>query len=121
MGRPLNKKYLGDPAKTGKQVVLTSAWIAGEVGPATGFYITRQVGTGRYQVSNGTVTGVVRLVAAGTLAVGEAHLEVTPFGGAPVEYARMIHNRSVKTWDSNVYKWSVEAATELGQADLDMA
>lgn len=121
MGRPLNKKYLGDPATTGKQVVLTSAWIAGQVGPATGFYILRQVGTGRYQVTNGSVVGVVRLVAAGTLAEGEAHLEVTPFGGAPVEYARMIHNRSVKTWEDKSYAWSIEPATEIGQADLDMA
>lgn len=119
MGRPLNKKYLGNPAKPSKQVVLSSAWVAGEVGPAEGFYVVRQVGTGRYQVTNGTVTGVVRLVGAGALKAGEAHLEVVPFGaGGAVEHARILHNRTVKTWEGNVYKWSLDAATEVGQADI---
>lgn len=121
MGRPLNKKYLGDPALPGKHVVMTSAWIAGEVGPAEGFYVVRQVGTGRYQVTNGTVTGVVRLADAGPLTEGEAHLVVNPFGDDnDDEYARLIHNRSVKTWEGHSYKWSLDAAAAEGECDMPL-
>lgn len=121
MGRPLNKKYLGSPALPGKHVVMTSAWIAGEVGPAEGFYVVRQVGTGRYQVTNGSVTGVVRLADAGPLEQGEAHLVVNPFGDDnDDEYARVIHNRSVKTWEGHSYKWSLEAAAAVGECDMPL-
>lgn len=121
MGRPLNKKYMGSPALPGKHVVMTSAWIAGEVGPAEGFYVVRQVGTGRYQVTNGAVTGVVRLADAGPLEQGEAHLVVNPFGDDnDDEYVRIIHNRSVKTWEGHSYKWSLEAAAAEGECDMPL-
>lgn len=117
MGRPLKKSFFGNPAAPGAQIFLSSARIAGQ-SAAAGYYIVRQVGTGRYQVTNGTHTGVVRLVAAGTLQEGEAHLIVKPFGGAD-EYARVIHNRSVKTWAGKSYAWMPNvAATATGQADL---
>ena len=117
MGRPLKKSFFGSPATAGAQVVLSSARIAGQ-SAAAGYYIVRQVGTGRFQVTNGTLTGVVRLVAAGTLQEGEAHCIVKPFGGAD-EYARVIHNRSVKTWSGNRYTWAAGlAATAAGQATV---
>lgn len=122
MGRPLNKRYLGDPAKPGRQVVLTSVWLEGMVGPESGFYIMRQIGTGRYQVTNGTLVGAVRLIDGEPLEAGKACLEVVPFGGeGSIEYARVIHNRSVKTWDGNNYRWSTEAAVAEGEADLPFA
>lgn len=116
MGRPLKKSFFGSPATAGAQVLLASARIAGQ-SAAAGYYIVRQVGTGRYQVTNGTLTGVVRLVAAGTLQEGEAHCIVKPYGESN-EYARVIHNRSVKTWSGKSYSWSTVAATAAGQADI---
>ena len=115
MGRPLKKSFFGSPATAGAQVVLNSARIAGQ-SAAAGYYIVRQVGTGRFQVTNGSLTGVVRLVAAGTLQEGEAHAIVKPHGGGADEYARVIHNRSVKTWSGNSYAWSTAATTTAGQA-----
>ncbi|WP_162828331.1 hypothetical protein, partial [Escherichia coli] len=85
------------------------------------FYVVRQVGTGRYQVTNGSVTGVVRLVGEGDLKAGEAHLLVIPFGASEFEHAKVIHNRSVKTWEGKSYAWSLEAATKAGEADLPLA
>lgn len=117
MGRPLKKSFFGSPATAGAQVVLNSARIAGQ-SAAAGYYIVRQVGTGRFQVTNGSLTGVVRLVAAGTLQEGEAHAIVKPHGGGADEYARVIHNRSVKTWSGNTYAWSTAATTTAGQAML---
>jgi hypothetical protein len=114
MGRPIKKSFFGNPAAAGAQIVLNSARIAGQ-SAATGYYIVRQVGTGRFQVTNGTLTGVVRLVGAGALQHGEAHVIVKPFGGAD-EYARVIHNRTVKTWSGNVYKWNDAAAAAAGEA-----
>lgn len=115
MGRPLKKSFFGNPANPGAQVVLNSARIAGQ-SAAAGYYIVRQVGTGRFQVTNGTNTGVVRLVAAGTLQEGEAHVIVKPHGGGADEYAKVIHNRSVKTWAGNTYAWSINTTTTAGQA-----
>lgn len=116
MGRPLKKTFFGNPATPGAQILLSSARIAGQ-SAAAGYYIVRQIGTGRYQVTNGTHTGVVRLVAAGTLQEGEAHLIVKPYGGSD-EYARVIHSRTVKTWAGNSYAWSTTAATVTGQANV---
>jgi hypothetical protein len=118
MGRPLNKKFFGSPAQPGKHVVMTSAWVPGEVGPAEGFYVVRQVGTGRYQVTNGSVVGVVRLADAGPLAAGEAHLVINPAGDNADEYAKVIHNRSIKTWEGNNYKWDQFSGTEVGTANI---
>lgn len=118
MGRPLNKKYFGNPALPGSQIVLTSAWIAGAGSAAAGFYIVKQVGTGKYLVSNGTDSGVVKLVDLIADAEGEATLAVQPFGSAQLEYVKNIYSRTVKTFDDNTYKWSTEAATEEGAVDL---
>jgi hypothetical protein len=120
MGRPLSKKFFGNPALSGNQIALNSAWVPGESAAASGFYIVRQVGTGRYQVTNGSVTGVVRLVAAGTLTSGQAHLKATPFGGSP-EYIRILHGRTIKTWEGNTFSWSGDDANATGEATMRFA
>ena len=126
MGRPINKHFIGDPAasgRTSKALVLSQAWLPGQAGLAvTTVYILRQVGTGRYQVTDGTNTGVVHLVDTAPAAAGQATIVVTPFGGSPVEYARVINNRTVKTWENHSYDWNPNVlATLAGQADLPVA
>lgn len=118
MGRPLKKSFFGSPATGGKQLVLSHVWLEGSTEAETGFWIVRQVGTGRYQVTNGTKVGVVKLVDAMPDAPGEGVIIVTPFGASQVEYASKIFNRTVKTFDGNSYMWSADAATEEGQADF---
>ena len=125
MGRPINKKYLGDPARVGQQVVFTACWFALESAPsANPCFVKRQVGTGRFQAEDSVTghLGAVRIVnGALPLEPGQATIAVTPFGGGPVEYARVIHNRSVKTWQDHQYRWSILPAGKAGDADLPMA
>ena len=121
MGRPLKKSFFGSPATGGKQLVLSHVWLAGSTEAEEGFWIVRQVGTGRFQVTNGTKTGVVKLVDALPDAPGEGVIVVRPFGeDMQDEYASKIHNRTVKTFDGNSYMWSANPATEVGQADLQL-
>ena len=117
MGRPLKKKFFGSPEQGGMQMVLSYVWMDDSSEPEQGFYIVRQVGTGRYQVTDGSRVGVVRLVGETPSAPGEGAILVYPFEGEP-EYAKKIHNRTVVTHSGNTYKWSVESATETGQADF---
>lgn len=118
MGRPLNKKFFGDPEKGGLQMVLSYVWLDDSTEAETGFWIVRQLGTGRYQVTNGDRTGAVRLVDHTPAVAGEGSILVYPFGSDEPEFARKIHNRSVVTWSNNTYKWSVDAADEDGQANF---
>jgi hypothetical protein len=118
MGRPLQKKFFGNPEGTGIQLVLSAVWLAGSTEAETGFYVVRQVGTGRYQVTNGSKSGVVKLVDALPTAPGEGVIVVRPFGTDLLEFAKKIHNRTVVTFDGNTYKWSRDPAEENGQADL---
>lgn len=118
MGRPLKKKFFGNPDKEGLQLVLSSTWLPGKSSAEAGYWVVRQVGTGRYQVTNGTDIGVVNLVDVAPEAEGQATLEVTLFGGA-IEYARVIYNRTVSTWNLRNYRWSLEPASEEGEANLN--
>lgn len=118
MGRPLNKKYFGSPALPGSQIVLNSAWIPGESAAINDCYIVKQVGTGRYLVKNGTKSGVVRLVQGVPAKAGEGQLIVKPHGGGTDESAKMVHSRTVKTWEGKVYSWSAAAASATGQATM---
>ena len=122
MGRPINKHFIGNPAasgRTSKALVLSQAWIPGQAGLAvTTVYILRQVGTGRYQVTDGTHIGVVRLINTTPTAAGQATIIVSPFGGG-TEHARVINNRSVKTWEDHSYEWNPNIlATLATQANL---
>jgi hypothetical protein len=126
MGRPIKKEFIGNPAtsgRTSKAVVLSSAWIPGAAGLASGqVYIVKQTGTGRYSVTDGVHTGVVHLVAGMPANPGEATIVVTPFGGAPVEHAKIIYNRTVSTWEDHNYEWNANVlATVVGQSDLPVA
>ena len=89
MGRPINKRYLGNPTTPGLQLLLNECWLPGASAPETTdtVYILRQTGSHRYMVTNGTTTGIVTLVGAPITQPGQARLAVTPFGGA-TEYTQ---------------------------------
>ena len=118
MGRPLNKTYLGNPEKGGYQLGLSYVWLEGSEEAEEGFWISRQVGTGRYEVTNGERKGVVKLVDVLPTNPGEGVIVVKQFEGSYYEYAKKIHNRTVVTFDGNVYKWSVDPATNEAEADF---
>lgn len=118
MGRPLKDKFFGNVANSGKQLQV-EVWFTGEASVVTG-WVTRQRGTGKYEVTDGTNTEVFVLADHYPAQEGEACILVEPFGGS-TEYARVIHNRTVKTHEGNRYRWSTEAASEPGEADLPLA
>lgn len=121
MGRPLNKRYFGNPEeREGKQIKLSEAWIPGASAVTEDAWIDRQRGMGFY-ATDGTYRGMVRLVAGGApLKKGEARIEVTPFGGGATEHAKRISGRKVLTHEGKFYKWSKKGAAAKGEADLPM-
>lgn len=123
MGRPLRKAFFGDPANPGKQLYVTEAWIPGTNGVAgtNTVWIKKQISKHRFIVTNGTDEGTVYLQASPVTAAGQARITVTPFGGV-AEHASQINNRTVKTFEGNVYSWNKDVpASATGQADLFLA
>lgn len=117
MGRPLNKRYFGEPSGGNFKLVPSLVWIEGKLAAETGFYITKQTGTGRYIVSNGVDSGEVTLVEGAPTGPGQATIVVKPIGGSD-EYARIVYSRTVSTFEGNNYAWSLDPADVLGEADI---
>ena len=113
MGRPLNKNMFGETAGDNDKVAI-QFWNGSTV--VTG-WVTEQVATGEYLVSNGTVTDRVELQAATVTATGQGRVVVTVYGGS-TEYASNILARRVKTFAGGNYEWAIASATKAGQADI---
>jgi hypothetical protein len=82
LGRPLNKKFMGNPGNTRffPAVIIDKAWLPGQVGAATSpVYILKQVGTSRYLVTDGTNSGVVQLQPNDPTGPGQAALYASPY------------------------------------------
>ena len=121
MGRPIQKKFFGDPASVGSQLKIT-AKLPGE-SVAEGF-IVEQTGTRKYKVNIGGTIGDVYLVnksVAGNLEDGEAFILATPFGGSALPVYKITQYR-VSVHDGaggfKSYEWSADAATNADEADV---
>jgi hypothetical protein len=83
MGRPINKRYIGNTTGSGQQISAT-AYIPGSAGPSTA-WLQRQVATNTYQMTNiaGINSGRCQLVQGGVaLLPGQANITVTPYGSS---------------------------------------
>lgn len=83
MGRPINKKYIGNTSQSGQQIQAT-AYFGGATGPVTA-WINKQVATNTYEMTaeDGSVNGRVQLAQGGVaLNPGEANIVVTPYGAS---------------------------------------
>jgi hypothetical protein len=83
MGRPINKKYIGNTSQSGQQIQAT-AYFGGSPGPVTA-WINKQVATNTYEMvaEDGSVSGRVQLAQGGVaLNPGEANVLVTPYGAS---------------------------------------
>ncbi|MFA5489229.1 MAG: hypothetical protein WC284_08425 [Candidimonas sp.] len=120
MGRPLNKRFFGDPSEGGVQINLTEAWIPGAGSLTAAAWIVKQTGNGRYVVTDGADTGVVNLVDTSPVVEGQARIEITIYGGG-TENAKQINSHQVKTFDGNVYRWLPTGAIADGDADLPLS
>lgn len=121
MGRPLKKKFFGSANEPGLQISFNSIWLDGmeEAADPANFYIVRQVGTSKYQVTDGNLTGIVRLVADEATEEGTAVIKVK-VDEETEESVRVILSRKVKTFEGNVYKWSTNPDLEAGVVSLFM-
>jgi hypothetical protein len=114
MGRPINKKYIGNTSQSGQQIQAT-AWIPGAAEPALA-YISKQTATNTYKMTteDGQYTGIVQLTQGGTaLQQGQANITVTPYGATgsgAVASARM------KAFDATIGTSGTGAVT----ADYDI-
>lgn len=120
MGRPINKRYIGNYSQPGQQIQMY-AYIDGDSG-GNWAYIDAQKGTRTYKATrdNGSYTGLVTLVDGpeGSVNIGEAHVLVYPYEGG-TKWAKHICNRTVTCWDGTVYEWVDSTVTPAaGQAQL---
>ena len=74
MGRPLNKRNLGDTGEAGDQIQVT-ADVDGVAGVAG--YIVRQRGSKRFEVTTAAGTAVCTLVPSATTGIGTMSINVT--------------------------------------------
>ena len=106
MGRPVNKRYLGDPAD-GTNITVR-AYVGGVDEQA---YIVNQKGTNKFTVSNNTgeVTAICRLanVATAAIVAGQMVLEAFNAAGERVVLKKLF-NRTATDWAANRYTWEVE-------------
>lgn len=78
MGRPLNKKFFGNPGGPGLQLSV-DVWFTG-TGSAVVGWIVSQAGSGVYDITDGTLTERFRLQDGAPTAEGQASMIINPFG-----------------------------------------
>lgn len=120
MGRPINKRYIGNTTTSGQQVAAT-AFFGGDSQTRLS-YISAQKGTNTYEMVSvdGLHNGLVQLVPGNVaLLEGQANVTVTNYDNV-VEFAEKITNQMVYTWEGNEYQWifSNEVITGSNQAKL---
>lgn len=113
MGRPLNKKYFGDPAGAGTQVTVNADLGSGVVSG----WIVRQKGTRLYDITDGTDTLRCRLVETIT-GPGEAKIETTLFGGAK-ESVRTLQAHRVKSYEGKDLPWGLAAPADSTSVQVE--
>jgi len=104
MGRPLNKRYFGDPATDGDQFAVQfhngTAVVAG--------WIDSQKGSKRFRCTDGTATAVCTLVETATNE-GEMTLTLQDVGETPaVGIVTKITGRRATLTDGSVVSWGAE-------------
>ena len=106
MGRPVNKRYFGDPVG-GTQLRVEADTGNGAVDTA---FIVSQKGTNKFKVNDGTTTLDCRLVnkATAALAEGEMVISGNVSGGAGRVTLRKLFNRTAIDWDGNRYTWEIQ-------------
>ena len=109
MGRPINKKHIGDGV--GKIQVPAVRFAAGaEVAAATEAHIIQQKGTKKFKVTDGSKTEVVTLVnkSPGSLAASEMCINVTDSLGVSKQITKL-RNRTFQVEGTSNAKWSRSA------------
>ena len=107
MGRPVNKRYFGDPADATN--ITVRAYVGGGIDEQA--YIVNQKGTNKFTVSNNgaSATAVCRLanVATASIAEGQMVLEAMDSAGQRVAVKKLF-NRTAVDFSNNRYTWELE-------------
>lgn len=115
MGRPINKKYLGDAANSIK-VTHYRRSTGSEVTGEDDTYIVSQRSTNKFMVADtsGDWREVLTLVdkAAGTLANGEFRIEATAPDGSTKQVTRL-YNKTVRLGNNQKVVWNINAPADL--------
>jgi hypothetical protein len=109
MGRPINKKHIGDG--TGKIQVTAVRFAAGsEVAAATEVHIIKQRATKKFQVTDGSKTEIVTLVntSPGSLAASQMCINVIDSDGVTKQITRL-RNRTFQVEGTSNAKWARSA------------
>tara|TARA_B110000037_G_scaffold221727_1_gene293752 strand:- start:2386 stop:3009 length:624 start_codon:yes stop_codon:yes gene_type:complete len=109
MGRPINKKHIGDG--TGKIQVTAVRFAAGaEIAAATESHIVSQRSTNKFNVTDGTKTEVCTLVnkSPGALAASEFCINVADSAGVTKQVTKL-RNRTMQVEGNSSAKWARSA------------
>ena len=123
MGRPLNKRYFGEPTAAGNEIKVQFHNGTGSV-PG---WIVKQKGAKRFVCTDGTVEALCTLVdkASGALAAGEMSVTVLDDAGTPKQVTKL-SGRKVTVDTGESIKWTfetsvVDEAVEIEEAGDDAA
>ena len=129
MGKSIQQKWMGEATVAGKQIVVDGVKFA-DGSSASGAYIIKQTGSTAYVVQDAGKTHEPEIVfmvnasSIGRLAAGECFITATPFGGSALPCKKIAQYR-VDLYEVdgsiNSYSWGSDAATSVGQADLNLA
>jgi len=130
MGKPIQKKWFGLASLPGNQIVVDGVKFADGT-TASGAYIVKQTGSAAYIVQDTAMTHdpeivfMVNATALGGLLPGQCYITAMPFGTVtPVPCAKIAQFRvDLYEADGSIdsYSWSLQPASEAGQADLNLA
>jgi len=106
MGRPVNKRYFGDPVG-GTQLRVEADTGNGEVDTA---YILAQKSTNEFRVTDGTTARNCRLVnkTFANIAVGEMVIAGSVAGGVGRVTIAKLFNRTAIDFDGVRYTWEIQ-------------
>ena len=119
MGRPINKRFFGEPTADGNEIKVRFR-ATGET-EANG-WITKQLGSKKFRCYDGTNTMDCVLVdkAQGTLAAGEMTITVKDDGGTARQVVK-IAGRKVKLDTGASISWTFDNANNDGAVEMEEA
>ena len=119
MGRPINKRFFGEPTADGNEIKVRFR-ATGET-EANG-WITKQLGSKKFRCYDGTNTMDCYLVdkAQGTLAVGDMTITVKDDGGTARQVTK-ISGRMVTLDSGDKIAWNFTDATDDNAVEMEEA
>jgi len=126
MGKPIQKKWFGEPVGPGSNHIRVNGVKFADGVSYSDAFIVKQTGSSAYMVQDSAqihapeIVFMVNASSISALNTGECFILATPFGGSPVPCSKIAQYR-VDVFENDTvvsYTWSTRPAVALGQADL---